>query len=165
MAQYADECFQAFGCGVQPRLKVSLVGPRFGCRKVDQVRKNTALDKINVLFETRHLLSGPVPGGRLERGAHAPTTIHGFPSVAVHPTNMSLRKLNLQLTGPFFPFPLARVAWVLFGLAGQYLRLEGGGCYPTPNQHTAVYCEVLVTRPELHPNLSPRSDCNRIDWL
>ena len=34
MAQYADECFQAFGRGVQPRLKVSLVGPRFGCRQV-----------------------------------------------------------------------------------------------------------------------------------
>ena len=23
--------------------------------------------------------------------------------------------------------------WVLYGLAGQYLSLEGGGCYPTPN--------------------------------
>ena len=62
----------------------------------------------------------------------------GFLLWRVHPTNMSLRKLNLQLTGPFFPFPLARFAWVLYGLAGQYLSLEGGDFNPTPNTQLLI---------------------------
>jgi hypothetical protein len=49
MAQYADVCFQAFGCGVQPRLRVSLVGP------------GSAAAKDRALLTT---VDGPVCGSR-----------------------------------------------------------------------------------------------------
>jgi hypothetical protein len=56
----------------------------------------------------------------------------------VHPSNMNLCKLYPKLSVPVLPFPLARVAWALYGLAGQYLSLEGGGLYPTPHTQLSI---------------------------
>jgi hypothetical protein len=58
MAKYADVCFQAFGCGVQPRLEVSLVGSGSAAAD-DQVQNIVAPDMISSLIETRHLPPGP----------------------------------------------------------------------------------------------------------
>ena len=62
----------------------------------------------------------------------------------VHPSNMNLCKLYPKLSVPVLPFPLARVAWVLYGLAGQYLSLEGGNFNPTP--HTQLPIMKLGSR-------------------
>jgi hypothetical protein len=58
MAKYADVCFRAFGCGVQPRLQVSLVGSGSAAAD-DQVQNIVASDMISSLIETRHLPPGP----------------------------------------------------------------------------------------------------------
>jgi hypothetical protein len=46
--------------------------------------------------------------------------------------------VNFQLAGLLLTFPLAWVAWALYGLAGQYLSLEGGDFNPTPHTQRSI---------------------------
>ena len=66
-----------------------------------------------------------VAEGWLERGAHAAT-----------PFWVSFcGGVTYYLMDPSLPFPPAWVVWVLYGLAGQYLNLEGG-VFTQPTTHS-----------------------------